>query len=108
MTSITTNIKHRVRTTGSEHQGQTSISDPDQSLGCICIYFIRYVINYVPYYVSMVSLIFQNLFSNMSTFLFIKISDQIYRSEAVRSSQQLRQIADESSSLCHHSVILRG
>ena len=28
MTSITTNV-HRVRTTGSEHQGQNSISDPD-------------------------------------------------------------------------------
>ena len=37
MTSITTNIKHRVKTPGSEHQGQTSISDPDQNLGCICI-----------------------------------------------------------------------
>ena len=37
MTSITTNIKHRVRTPGSEHQGQTSISDPDPNLGCTCI-----------------------------------------------------------------------
>ena len=32
MTSSTANVKHRVRTTGSEHQGQNSISDPDQNL----------------------------------------------------------------------------
>ena len=38
VTSITTNIKHRVRPTGSEHQGQTSISDPDQNLGFTCIF----------------------------------------------------------------------
>ena len=38
MTSITTIVKHRVRTTGSEHQGQNSISDPDQNLGFICIF----------------------------------------------------------------------
>ena len=38
MTSITTNVKHRVRTTGSEHQGQNSISDPDQNLGFTCIF----------------------------------------------------------------------
>ena len=36
--SITTNVKHRVRTTGLEHQGQTSISDPDQNLGFTCIF----------------------------------------------------------------------
>ena len=43
--SITTNVKHRVRTTGSEHQGQNSISDPDQycsdpdqNLGFTCIF----------------------------------------------------------------------
>ena len=39
MTSITTNVKHRVRTTGSEHQGQTNISDPGQNLGFTCIFF---------------------------------------------------------------------
>ena len=33
MTSITTIVKHRVRTTGSEHQGYNSISNPDQNLG---------------------------------------------------------------------------
>ena len=33
--SITTNVKHRVRTTGSEHQGQNSISDPDKNLGFV-------------------------------------------------------------------------
>ena len=33
MTSITTNVKHMARTTGSKHQGQSSISDPDQNLG---------------------------------------------------------------------------
>ena len=38
MKSITTNAKHRVRTTGSEHQGQTSISDPDQNRGFTCIF----------------------------------------------------------------------
>ena len=38
VTSITTNGKHRVRTTGSEHQGQNSISDPDQNLGFNCIF----------------------------------------------------------------------
>ena len=31
-------VKHRVRTTGSEHQGQNSISDPDQNLGFTCIF----------------------------------------------------------------------
>ena len=38
MTSITINVKHRVRTVGSEHQGRTSISDPDQNLGFPCIF----------------------------------------------------------------------
>ena len=38
MTVITTNVKHRVRTTGLEHQGQTSISDPDQTFGFTCIF----------------------------------------------------------------------
>ena len=38
MTSITTNVKHRVRTTGTEHQGQISISDPDQILEFTCIF----------------------------------------------------------------------
>ena len=38
MTCITTNVKHRARTTGSEHQGQNSISDPDQNLGFTCIF----------------------------------------------------------------------
>ena len=38
MTSITTNVKHRVRTTGSEHQGQNSFSDPDQKFGFTCIF----------------------------------------------------------------------
>ena len=33
-----TNVKHRVRTTGLEHQGQTSISDPIQNLGFTCIF----------------------------------------------------------------------
>ena len=28
--------------TGSEHQGQDGISDPDQNLGFTCIFFIRY------------------------------------------------------------------
>ena len=37
MTSFTTNVKHRVRTTESEHQGQNSISDPDQNLGFTCV-----------------------------------------------------------------------
>ena len=36
--SITTNVKHRVRTTGSEHQDQNSISDPDQNFGFTCIF----------------------------------------------------------------------
>ena len=36
MTSIITNVKHGVRTTGLEHQGQNSISDPDQNLGFTC------------------------------------------------------------------------
>ena len=36
--SITTNVKLRVRTTGSEHQGQNSIFDPDQNLGFTCIF----------------------------------------------------------------------
>ena len=39
MTSITTNVKDRVRTTGSEHQGQTSISDPDQNLRFGLVFF---------------------------------------------------------------------
>ena len=30
---VTTNVKQRVRTTGLEHQGQTSISDLDQNSG---------------------------------------------------------------------------
>ena len=38
MTSITPIVKHRVRTTGLEHQGQNSISDPDQNLGLTCIF----------------------------------------------------------------------
>ena len=38
MTSITTDVKHRVRTTGSEHQGQNSIYDPDQNLGFSCVF----------------------------------------------------------------------
>ena len=38
MTSITTNVKHRIRTTESEYQGQNSISDPDQNLGFTCIF----------------------------------------------------------------------
>ena len=38
VTSITTNVKHSVRTTGSEHQGQTSISNPDFNLGFACIF----------------------------------------------------------------------
>ena len=38
MTSITTNVKHRVRTTGVEHQGQNSISDHDQKLKFTCIF----------------------------------------------------------------------
>ena len=37
MTSITTIVKYRVRTTGLEHQGQNSISDPGQNLGLTCI-----------------------------------------------------------------------
>ena len=37
VTSIATNVKHTVRTTGSEHQGQT-ISDPDQNLEFTCIF----------------------------------------------------------------------
>ena len=42
MTSITTNVKHRVRTTGLEHQGQNSISDPDLNLGFTCIFFKKH------------------------------------------------------------------
>ena len=38
MTSITTIVEHRVRTTGLEQQGQNSISDPDQNLGFTCIF----------------------------------------------------------------------
>ena len=38
MTSITTNVKHRVRTTGSKHQGQNSFSVTDQNLGFTCIF----------------------------------------------------------------------
>ena len=38
MTSITSNVKDRVRTSESEHQSQNSISDPDQNLGVICIF----------------------------------------------------------------------
>ena len=38
MTSITTNVKHRVRTTGSELQGWNSISDREQNLGFTCIF----------------------------------------------------------------------
>ena len=38
VTSITTIVKHRVRTPGLEHQGQNSISDPDQNLGLTCIF----------------------------------------------------------------------
>ena len=34
---VTTNVKHRVRET-LKHQGQTSISDPDQNLGFTCIF----------------------------------------------------------------------
>ena len=35
---VTTNVKHRVRTTGLEHQGQTSNSDSDQNRGLTCIF----------------------------------------------------------------------
>ena len=35
---VTTNIKHRVRTTGPEHQGRNTISDTDQNLGFTCIF----------------------------------------------------------------------
>ena len=38
MASITTIVKERVRKTGIEHQGQNSISDPDQNLGLSCIF----------------------------------------------------------------------
>ena len=38
MTTITTNVKHRVRTTGSEHQGRNSISDPDQILDLLVLF----------------------------------------------------------------------
>ena len=38
VTSITTNVKHEARTTGSEHKGKNSISDPDQNLGFTCIF----------------------------------------------------------------------
>ena len=38
MTTIKTIVKHNVRTTWSEHQGQNSISDPDQNLGFTCIF----------------------------------------------------------------------
>ena len=38
MTSNTTIVKHRVRTTGLEHQGKNSISDLGQNLGFICIF----------------------------------------------------------------------
>ena len=40
VTSLATKsiIKHRVITTGLEHQGQNSISDPDQNLGFTCIF----------------------------------------------------------------------
>ena len=38
MTPITTIVKHRVRITGSEHQGQNSMSDPGQNLGFTCIF----------------------------------------------------------------------
>ena len=38
MTSITTIVTHRVRTTGLEHQGQNSISDPDKNPGLACIF----------------------------------------------------------------------
>ena len=35
---VTTIVGHRVRTTGSEHQCQESISDPDQNRGFTCIF----------------------------------------------------------------------
>ena len=38
MASITTIVTHRVRTTGLEHQGQNSISDPHQNLGLACFF----------------------------------------------------------------------
>ena len=38
MTSITTIVTHRIRTTGLEHQGQNSISDPHQNLGLACFF----------------------------------------------------------------------
>ena len=38
MTSITTIVERRVRTAGLEHQGQNSISNPDQNLGLTCIF----------------------------------------------------------------------
>ena len=31
-------VKHRVRTTGLEHGGQNSSSDPDQNLGFTCMF----------------------------------------------------------------------
>ena len=39
MTCITTNVKHSVRTIGSEHQGQNSVSDPDQNFE-FTLYFL--------------------------------------------------------------------
>ena len=45
LTSVSTNVKRMVRTIGSEHQGQNSISYPDQSLGFTCIFYIRYARN---------------------------------------------------------------
>ena len=38
MTSIATNVKHNIRTRESEHQGKTSISDPDQNLGFLVFF----------------------------------------------------------------------
>ena len=43
VSTITTNVKHRFRTTGSEHQGQNSISDSDQNLGFTVLVFFHQV-----------------------------------------------------------------
>ena len=38
ITTKCTNVKHKVRTIGLEHQGQNSISEPGQSFGFTCIF----------------------------------------------------------------------
>ena len=45
MTSITTNVKHRVRTTELEQKGYNGISDPDQNLRFTCIFSSYFLIN---------------------------------------------------------------